>query len=153
MWCDFTALLTTELWGLNFAVTATFRMNFCYLFGISVHKRKWRGSYCSAVFDKQTAGDVSHPGVECPGTIPWGILWLAAPHGLAVPGRLPWPLWHLPEHIPFSRAALAMETAGWKSPGCCCSAVCCHLMGAKHCHSSCQECEGWAVGSVHSARV
>lgn len=25
-----------------------------------------------------------HPDVECPGTIPWGMLWLAAPRGLAL---------------------------------------------------------------------
>lgn len=148
VWCEFTALLTTELWGLNSAVWD--KLVLLYLFGISVHKRRWSGSNCSAVFDELTAGDVSHPDVECPGTIPWGILWLAAP---------PWPCssWvcSLPSvtspwaHSLFqscsARGNSWMEIAGMLLQ-------CCVLPsnGAQHWHSFCQ---GWRMGSVHSSQV
>lgn len=147
VWWEFTALLTAELWGLNSAVTATFGINLCYLFS---NKRRWSGNHCSAGFDKQTAGDVSHPDVECPGTVPWGILWLAAP---------PWPCssWV---------CSLPSVTSPWAHSllqGCCARGnswmeisgmllQCCVLPsnGAQHWHSSCQ---GWGMGSVRSSQV
>lgn len=70
------------------------------------------------------------------------------PHGLAVPGCVPCPQWHLPEHIPFSRAAVPVGTAGWKSLGCCCSAVCCHLMEPSTGIPPARG-EGWALSAPH----